>query len=156
MSNRIKVAEAMGGPTWEAYIDPGKHPECIDLPDPFTDANDDYAVLEWVRNQVPTNNNGIKWASHDLGWWFYKHLKDNPAEYEIGDYARAAVFTFLSVMSFLPLVRRARQVALGLLERPHCFGIIAVQPPRQPYIRQVVFPLWGTVLMARLPVSTDA
>ena len=58
---------------------------------PFTDANDDYAVLEWVRNQVPTNNNGIKWASHDLGWWFYKHLKDNPAEYEVGDYARAAL-----------------------------------------------------------------
>lgn len=96
--DRIKLAEAMGwdihenGHCWRQR----KIPDSLwvnvpDLPDPFTDANDDYAVLEWVRNQVPTNNNGIKWASHDFGWWFYKHLKDNPAEYELGDYARAAL-----------------------------------------------------------------
>ena len=89
--DKIRLAEAVGwklvdgvwhgkGSTWASLMF-----------DPFTDANDDYAVLEWVRNQVPTNNNGIKWASHDLGWCFYKHLKDNPAEYELGDYARAAL-----------------------------------------------------------------
>lgn len=35
----IMLAEAIGGPAWEAYINPGLNPERIDLPDPFEDAN---------------------------------------------------------------------------------------------------------------------
>ena len=46
----IKLAEFVGGPVWEAYIDPGKHPERVDLPDPSTDANADHAILERMRN----------------------------------------------------------------------------------------------------------
>ena len=46
---RIKLAEAIGGPIWEAYINPGKHPECVELPDPYTDANDCEALIRWLE-----------------------------------------------------------------------------------------------------------
>lgn len=84
MDDRIRLAEAMGGSIWEAYIDPGKHPECVDLPDPFINANDDYAVLEWMRKKTefhkPTN---ARFSIHQYlptAW-----------NYKIGDYARAAL-----------------------------------------------------------------
>ena len=49
--DRITLAEAMDLPVWHAYISPGEHPEEINLPDPFTDANDDHAILEWALNK---------------------------------------------------------------------------------------------------------
>ena len=55
MSDRIKLAEAMGwkkhpSEDWwqspkQSVFKPVEY-----LPDPFTDANDDYAVLGWMRN----------------------------------------------------------------------------------------------------------
>ena len=76
---RIKLAKAMGakcldgvwhwkGSTWDSLIF-----------DPFTDANDDYAVLEWAYGQ------GEVFALK-----FAKHLK-NIWRYQIGDYARSAL-----------------------------------------------------------------
>ena len=62
--------------------------------DPFTDANDDYAVLEWRR----TFNIYEYLMEHDDRWvWFVAALdaSDNgeghKACYKIGDYARAAL-----------------------------------------------------------------
>ena len=50
--------------------------------EPFTDANDDYAVLEWIRSQGVIGS----WIATQLG-------KDNKwsIDYKIGDYARAAL-----------------------------------------------------------------
>ncbi len=85
MNDRIKLAEAMGwtmtkprkyewwqGPT-ELYGDSDcrNHP-----PDPFTDANDDYAVLEWMRNDPDQPG--------------YRRLGESYL-YRVGDYARAAL-----------------------------------------------------------------
>ena len=88
MSNeqdRIKLAEAMG---WESLVDdPTKNmrwrlPNGLDiyrafLPD--TDANDDYAVLEWFRG-----GNNIGACDYPVWDW-------SPDKYQIGDYARAAL-----------------------------------------------------------------
>jgi len=46
-------------------------------PDPFTDANDDYAVLEWMRNCSEIKDTAVNWKSQFT--------------YQIGDYARAAL-----------------------------------------------------------------
>jgi len=99
MNDRIKLAEAMGW-TWETpggdelprWCRPdGSHAspitvcrEKVSPPafNPFTDANDDYAVLEWMRN-----------GDHSL--FVALQLDLTQAEYQIGDYARAA----LKVMS---------------------------------------------------------
>ena len=62
---RIRLAEAIGGPIWEAYINPGKHPECVDLPDPFTDANDCDALKKYMQSQG--------WHI-EIGW---QHLNEN-------------------------------------------------------------------------------
>ena len=93
--NRIKLAEAMGwdreghdfgSDTWIK----GKalaNTLCLvtenELPDPFTDANDDYAVLCHFRE-------GKDWRE------FRAYLVIEPTEcdgfnYQIGDYARAAL-----------------------------------------------------------------
>jgi len=107
LSDRIKLAEAMG---WSSTCDPNgnvywsappaKYPEsyCFDtdeLPDPFTDANDDYAVLEWMRVTYNTyeylmEHQGDKWVN------FITALDGSGDEghsccYQIGDYARAAL-----------------------------------------------------------------
>ena len=71
--DRIKLAEAMGWkeladreegwPSW--YHDDKPQEECRlteNLPDPVTDANDDYAVLEWMLD-------------HD-GWTYHTHNID--------------------------------------------------------------------------------
>ncbi len=80
-ADRIKLAAAMGGAKWDAYINPGEHPECVELPDPFTDANDDYAVLEWMRNDAP----------QDAHIAFVCDVDFTALNYQIGDYARAAL-----------------------------------------------------------------
>ena len=58
---------------------------------PFTDANDDYAVLEWMREKTPSIGTHIKWASDDEGWVFFNELHLHKVDYKIGDYARAAL-----------------------------------------------------------------
>ena len=96
MSDRIKLAEAMG---WVNLCDDPTKNLRWELPngqanfspfDPFTDANDDYAVLEHFRCR--------------LGGWdkfkdelFYLHCTEKGEHgikswnYKIGDYARAAL-----------------------------------------------------------------
>ena len=91
-ADRIKLAEAMGWKphpkmdgtsncVWQA---PGKAPigwhGVKYLPDPFTDANGDYAVLEWTRKQDTVFQ--VKFAAE---------LRDHPADYMIGNNARAAL-----------------------------------------------------------------
>ena len=88
--DRIKLAEAMG---WKRIkllghsvvyqrgeVELPHKDACIrySLPDPFTDANDDYAVLGWMREGGPNE------AMDHLLFW---HAQD----YQIGDYARAAL-----------------------------------------------------------------
>jgi len=79
--DRIKLAEAIGlvttiGEVTEVH-------EFKQLPrnwDPFTDANDDYAVLEWMRKPDNWLRFAFKLASDNVG-----------SNYKIGDYARAAL-----------------------------------------------------------------
>ena len=54
------------------------------IPDPFTDANDDYAVLEWMRELGVMDDSRIE---YDRAW---DKLPER-GEYQIGDYARAAL-----------------------------------------------------------------
>ncbi len=95
MNDRIKLAEAMGWkpigkqPVAEtvagiAYLPKWQHDifgklTADHLPDPFTDANDDYAVLEWMRNLE--SNARYHMTMRLNGIW----------DYQIGDYARAAL-----------------------------------------------------------------
>lgn len=105
MDDRIKLAEAMG---WTDFIgEVGLPPGAKDArpvtqghqlpPDPFTDANDDYAVLEWIRNQVGEEHGWLpsgkaRWSSSDEWWPFYEQFGNvTAASYKIGDYARAAL-----------------------------------------------------------------
>ena len=105
MNDRIKLAEAMGwvrkpralvagkpcGHWKEAHwLHPnGKEVNDANFPDPFTDANDDYAVLEWMRDGDQNRFGLFKDEMH----------QDNPTtdngfyvwNYQIGDYARAAL-----------------------------------------------------------------
>ncbi len=85
--NRIRLAEAMG---WSNYLahskaeiwEHEKYSTRLACPDPFTDANDDYAVLEWMRTN-PASDSRLTWR---------EAIKYITAEnYRIGDYARAAL-----------------------------------------------------------------
>ena len=87
--DKRRLAEAMG---WELvdhcnterWIRPGSlgFTGYLDLPfDPFTDANDDYAVLEWMRKDIDTKE--FDEFRIMTGWPTYR--------YQIGDYARAAL-----------------------------------------------------------------
>jgi len=86
--DRTRLAEAMGwhkaGPTVRAHHVCGWSPKGNDsygypLPDPFNDANDDFAVLEWLRNKFADLPSKYGLTTHML--WHYR----------IGDYARAAL-----------------------------------------------------------------
>ena len=85
MTDRIKLAEAMGR-------DPAMYAPNFDIPifDPFTDANDDYAVLEWMKSEQFYPLEG-----YDYTEWLFainNALKLKMAiDYKIGDYARAAL-----------------------------------------------------------------
>ena len=93
MNDRIKLAEAMG---WKHeqmrenlrracwHLPPAEDWRySAALPDPYTDANDDYAVLEWMRKE---NNKPWQFELSQLdGRKRYKW------DYQIGDYARAAL-----------------------------------------------------------------
>ena len=99
MDDRITLAEAMGwtchttgnaeGRVWMPpdfgdFFDKRDAVIAPCLPNPFTDANDDYAVLEWMRND----------KKQIIQVW-HKYLIEliiTPCGlYQIGDYARAAV-----------------------------------------------------------------
>ena len=87
MSDRIKLAEAMGwtrSTIGTEYCWRHTGGRVIGMcPDPFTDANDDYAVLEWMR--LPENGPIVSNFESDIeqpGWAF---------RYQIGDYANAAL-----------------------------------------------------------------
>ena len=89
MNDCIKLAEAMNIDVWYGEV------TCkpFGLPDPFTDANDDYAVLEWMRGQG--------WIKEHIGGGDNAMLIDHRLigstmfgqqwGYQIGDYARAAL-----------------------------------------------------------------
>jgi len=98
--DRIKLAEAMGWTPLDLkltgyWMPPGvtidthvMHIERVaesDLPDPFTDANDDYAVLEWFRG------NYLDFPGTHIGKEAKLILTRHLWNYEIGDYARAAI-----------------------------------------------------------------
>ena len=79
----IRIAEAMGwkveqqsgGKIWKL---PNGGLESI-FWNPLVDANADYAVLEWMRNR-PNFSHGV--TAHYMGEYL---------DYQIGDYARAAL-----------------------------------------------------------------
>jgi len=77
--DRIKLAEAMGR-------NPGMYAPNFDTPifSPFTDANDDYAVLEWIKN-------GATWTVGDFSDRVCDELRWECWEYKVGDFARAAL-----------------------------------------------------------------
>ena len=98
MNDRIKLAEAMGwlkATSLDIWYRPedqkreGKNYNNGELPDPLTDANDDYAVLEWMRqNLIKDKVLPINVAAYK----FYSDINDAHAtDYEVGDYARAAL-----------------------------------------------------------------
>ncbi len=88
MSDRIKLAEAMGirHPSGKHCGGPGSMAEALGGPetyiepfDPFNDANDDYAVMEWIRKQ--------HFVTYLTAYLEHEYTQD----YQIGDYAKAAV-----------------------------------------------------------------
>ena len=94
MNDRIKLAEAMGwvreddydnSPFWVnghrmGYAPDSQWTKDLEIPDPFTDANDDYAVLEWMRNAPNSGPYFDALIPYGSAW-----------QYQIGDYARAAL-----------------------------------------------------------------
>ena len=97
MNDRSKLAEAV----FYGHVSVnGKLREDFD---PLTDANDDYAVLEWMREKWKPLQNG--WPSANdtddqLRWfWFKSELcgldgeskYNGMCDYQIGDYARACL-----------------------------------------------------------------
>lgn len=99
ISDRIRLAEAMGWtylrmkyvemdgqsycfgcPPADQYSDGKLDPKYRQqIPDPFTDANDDYAVLEWMRE---------KYEIRELNEVFELSIL---ASYQVGDFARFAL-----------------------------------------------------------------
>ena len=88
---RIKLAEAM---ELKLYL---HEDDCTDILvqkedfsyqkfDPFTDANDDFAVLEWMRKRKEDFANP-EWGAD---WGKFSRALGHNCWYEIGDYARAA------------------------------------------------------------------
>ena len=76
MNDRIKLAEAMKLPAIESVKKHGMH---VGWFDPFTDANDDYLVLEWMRE---TESVYCAYDEIEHEW---------SLDYQIGEYARAAL-----------------------------------------------------------------
>ena len=86
MNDRIKLALAVG---WKAethngitsWFNRSNNKAFCDLPDPFTDANDDYAVLEWMLSQDADTQRRFRKAIAHEGYFKW--------DYKVGDYARA-------------------------------------------------------------------
>ncbi len=101
MNDRIRLAEAMGWVEWHGIGDyprtwrlygPGglswTERKLHELPDPETDANDDYAVLEWARKEW--NGKG-QWANFVYALGQGNINRSTKHHYQRGDYARAAL-----------------------------------------------------------------
>ena len=100
MNDRIKLAEAMGWtripgkiniagdninpPLWRDPSGNAPYPASA-LPNPYSDANDDYAVLEWMRGQDKDTFTNFAFRCN-IHW-----MDDWTLLYQIGDYARAAL-----------------------------------------------------------------
>ena len=104
---RIKLAEAMGwvrcepdlrkpGPDGEPRFGPQRWNQptgkaygatARSLPNPFTDANDDYAVLEWMRESVKSVD--VQSEEWDIYCYFFALVDYIKTRYQIGDYAKA-------------------------------------------------------------------
>ncbi len=98
MIDRIKLAEAMGwihetggGRDWYHPSDNRSRCFANQLPDPETDANDDYAVLEWMRDFADADEPKLLRAERALNQLQADAMRDWALGYEIGDYARAAL-----------------------------------------------------------------
>ncbi len=111
MKDTIKIAEMMGwrwsensnkeagGGRW--YRPDGSYTDlCIkyaEIPDPYTDANDDYAVLEWMReSEERLDDGGALFAKFIFALRYIQRTRGtltnvNSEGYEIGDYAKAAL-----------------------------------------------------------------
>ena len=92
--DELRLAEAMG---WERtkydrWLSPDRKMCCDFPPDPFTDANDDYAVLEWMREKCGVYLPDVGYTREQAQEFkaFGEQLDDCEL-YEIGDYARAAL-----------------------------------------------------------------
>ena len=88
--DRIRLAEAMGwvpNRTNEKWTDPvtgtGGN-RLLDLPDPFTDANDDYACLQWAIKEFDPDAY-LRALTQVVGSYAYLH------EYRVGYWAQAAL-----------------------------------------------------------------
>lgn len=102
-ADRIKLCEAMGrleiglsGGAYRITADDGTRVTCwtLDdalkyLPDPFTDANNDYAVLKWVRENL--DDVAYALAMLELVVEQGGDTGDSYPKYRIGNYARAAL-----------------------------------------------------------------
>jgi hypothetical protein len=86
--DRIRLAEAMGV-EYRCNVDGTFY---IGLPNPFEDANDDYAVLEYMRKNLPDFGRAFEWLASE---WGSRRKKSegwySVARYQIGDYAEAAL-----------------------------------------------------------------
>jgi hypothetical protein len=98
--DRIRLAEAMGsevkesgalwgGPLSGRFVFRGDGYEMADIRifDPFTSADDDYAVLEWMRS----DERHIRFREALAQVFHEWHGDPVPFYYEIGDYARACL-----------------------------------------------------------------
>ena len=85
MEDRIKLADAMGVEYWRSEV----YGDAIGVPDPFTDANDDYAVLEYYRNMSKNNIDRVRFM--DKLFYTNTSMGRCMSAYKIGDYARAAL-----------------------------------------------------------------
>jgi hypothetical protein len=92
MDDRIRLAEAMELDLTIEWQDAAGHwHESERQFDPFTDANDDYACLEWMRIHCGVEPD-YAWAEKQSMWnEFSCELDDGGGAYQIGDYARAAL-----------------------------------------------------------------
>ena len=101
---RIKLATAQGwkripddeldASTYPYYWIDGKGAYQKDVPDPYTDANDDYRVLEWARNEwLDIMGAAPEWAVfvNALLQGVDTAMSKSWTSYRIGDYARAAL-----------------------------------------------------------------
>ena len=101
MNDRIKLSEAMGYTTcsdglWDGGIRLNGTGPIRLLPDPEHDANDDYAVLEWMRETYDVPRGTCGSAIKGLVFVNFREalyqLQDMYVDgYKIGDYARAAL-----------------------------------------------------------------
>ena len=83
MSDRMLLAEAI----WQ------RPKYAIDWKsdfDPFTDANDDYVVLEWMRDFGDADIPKLERAEKAVNDLWTREERDWSLGYQIGDYARAA------------------------------------------------------------------